>query len=73
MNMGACTANSIRGRFIRYTDQGEPVLSGDKTIASLFAGIHYSLETPFKRFFPMLTKPTDQIFSPTLFKDLPLG
>jgi hypothetical protein len=42
---------TYRGRFVRFTDDGEAILESDKTVASLLAGIHWSLETPFNRFF----------------------
>ena len=42
---------TFRGKFVRYTDDGEPELIGDKTIASLLAQIHVCLETPFNQFF----------------------
>lgn len=40
-----------RGRFVRYGEDGTPSLSGDKTIASLLARIHYSLGSPFNTAF----------------------
>jgi hypothetical protein len=43
--------STYRGKFVRFTDEGQPILEGDKTVASLLAGIHYSLEVPFNRFF----------------------
>lgn len=39
------------GRFVRFNDDGEAVLAGDRTVASLLAHIHLSLKTPFNRFF----------------------
>jgi hypothetical protein len=39
------------GRFVRFDDNGAPIEAGDRTVASLLAGIHYSLEVPFNRFF----------------------
>jgi hypothetical protein len=40
-----------RGQFVRYSPDGSPVLSGDKTIASLIARIHYSLNSHFNTAF----------------------
>lgn len=50
-----------RGRFIRYGPDGEPYLSGDKTIASLIARIHYSLGSHFNTAFAYVdqTRRTD--------------
>jgi len=42
---------TYRGRFVRFTDEGQPTLEGDRTVASLLAAIHWSLGTPFNRFF----------------------
>ena len=40
-----------RGRFVRYDDSGQAHPDHDKTIFSLLAGIHQSLETPLNGFF----------------------
>jgi len=40
-----------RGQFVRYDSDGAPFLSGDKTIASLIAHIHYSLDSDFNTAF----------------------
>lgn len=39
------------GQFIRFNSDGQAQRSGDRTIAFLLAGIHYSLGTNFNRFF----------------------
>jgi hypothetical protein len=39
------------GRFTRFDINGSPYRGGDRTIASLLAGIHYSLGSNFNRFF----------------------
>lgn len=43
--------NTTSGQFIRFNNEGKPYRNGDRTIASLLAGIHYSLGTNFNRFF----------------------
>lgn len=40
-----------RGKFVRYNDKGDAELGKDKTVSSLLAGIHVSLDTPFNQFF----------------------
>lgn len=40
-----------RGKFVRFQDDGRAILEGDKTVASLLAGIHWALGTSFNRFF----------------------
>jgi len=63
--VGYCVASSKRdgkgiaesgwstrpGKFVRIDADGKPFLSGDKTIASLLAAIHYNLGVNFNRFF----------------------
>ncbi len=39
------------GRFLRVNEMGKPELIGDRTIATLLAGIHWSLGSRFNRFF----------------------
>ena len=39
------------GRFTRFNGKGEPYRGGDRTIASLLAGIHWNLGPTFNRFF----------------------
>jgi hypothetical protein len=39
------------GRFMRFDQNGEPYRGGDRTIASLLAGIHWNLGPTFNRFF----------------------
>lgn len=39
------------GKFVRYESDGTHIVGGDRTIASLLATIHWSLGTPFNRFF----------------------
>lgn len=38
--------NSSRGKFIKYNDKGKPSLGGDKTLSSLLADVHVSLDVP---------------------------
>jgi hypothetical protein len=40
-----------RGRFVRYDPAGVPYLGGDRTIASLLAGLHYAVGDDFNRFY----------------------
>jgi hypothetical protein len=42
---------TYNGKFVRFDEDNEAYENGDKTIASLLAGVHWSLETPFNRFF----------------------
>ena len=63
--------STYSGRFVRFVDNGSVVEAGDRTVASLLAGIHCSLETPFNPFFsyadqtdhPKLNPHKDQGFS----------
>lgn len=42
---------TMRGRFVEYDEEGTPYLSGDKTIASLLARVHWVLDIPFNTAF----------------------
>jgi len=50
-----------QGRFIRFDENGKPYLDGDRTVASLLAGIQYRLGGNFNRFFSYVdeTRRTD--------------
>jgi hypothetical protein len=39
--------HTVRGQFVVYDEKGKAKLGGDKTIASLLAGIQFHLDTPF--------------------------
>jgi len=45
---------TFNGKFIRFDKDNQPYENGDKTIASMLAGVHWSLDTPFNRFFSRL-------------------
>lgn len=74
ISFGFGTSN---GKFIRLDKNDAPYEDGDRTVASLLAGVHYSLDTLFNRFFSYqehinradVCPHKHQGFSPWLFED----
>jgi hypothetical protein len=54
------------GKFVRHNSEGVPEPSGDRTIASLLAGLHYAVGDDFNRFYSYVDE-TRQI-DPTKYK-----
>lgn len=63
-NDGGMGWSTDSGQFIRFNEKKSPFRSGDSTIASLLAGLHYSLGEEFNRFYSYVSETKEYMAVP---------